>query len=77
MENNTDADYTDAKRVSKDFEIKYLGEYHDLQVWSDTLLLLLYLRTLDFSYMCHKIWIWFHKFFFSYWISMASGFKKD
>ena len=39
MENNTDADYTDAKRVSKDFEIKYLGEYHDLQVWSDTLLL--------------------------------------
>ena len=32
MENNTDADYTDAKRVSKDFEIKYLGEYHDLQV---------------------------------------------
>ena len=28
-----------AKRVCKDFEIKNLGEYHDLYVQSDTLLL--------------------------------------
>ena len=28
-----------AKRVSKDFEIKNFGEYHDLYVQSDTLLL--------------------------------------
>ena len=30
MEDITDADYTHAKIVSKDFEIKYFGEYHDL-----------------------------------------------
>ena len=33
----TDADYTHAKRVCKDFEIKHLGEY-DLYVQSNTLL---------------------------------------
>ena len=35
----TDADYTHAKRVCKDFKIKNLGEYHDLHVQSSTLLL--------------------------------------
>ena len=30
MEDITDADYKYAKRVCKDFEIKHLGEYHDL-----------------------------------------------
>ena len=30
MEDITDADYGHAKRVCKDFEIKNLGEYHDL-----------------------------------------------
>ena len=39
MESITDADYAHAKRVCKDFEIKHLGEYHDLYVQSDTLLL--------------------------------------
>ena len=39
MEDITDADYTHAKRVCKDFEIKNWGEYHDLYVQSDTLLL--------------------------------------
>ena len=39
MEDIADADYTDAKRVCKDFEIKNLGEYHDLYVQSNTLLL--------------------------------------
>ena len=28
----TDVDYTHAKRICKDFEIKDLGEYHDLHV---------------------------------------------
>ena len=39
MEDITDADYAHAKRVCKDFEIKNLGEYYDLYVQSDTLLL--------------------------------------
>ena len=39
MNDITDADYTHAKRVCKDFEIKNLGEYQDLHVQSDTLLL--------------------------------------
>ena len=30
MEDVTDADYTNAKKVCKDFQIKSLGEYHDL-----------------------------------------------
>ena len=39
MEDITDEDYVHAKRVCKDFEIKNLGEYHDLYVQSDILLL--------------------------------------
>ena len=35
MEGITDADKINAKRVSKDFEIKNLGEYHDLYCKSD------------------------------------------
>ena len=40
MEGVTDADYAHAKRVCKDFETKNLGEYHELYVQSDTLLLI-------------------------------------
>ena len=39
MEDITDADYAHSKRVYKDFEIKYSGEYHALYVQSDPLLL--------------------------------------
>ena len=39
MEDTTDADYVHEKRVCKDFNIKNLGEYHDLYVQNDTLLL--------------------------------------
>ena len=39
MEDITDADYMHAKRICKDFEIKYLGKYHDLCFKSDTSLL--------------------------------------
>ena len=35
----TDADHAHAKRACKNFEIKTLGEYHDLYVQSKTLLL--------------------------------------
>ena len=38
LKNITDADYTHAKRVCKDFEIKSFGEYHDLYLKSDVLL---------------------------------------
>ena len=39
MEDITYADYAHEKRVYKDFEVKNLGEYQDLYVQSDTLLL--------------------------------------
>ena len=39
MEDITEADYVHAKAVCRDFEIKHLGEYHELFVQSDTLLL--------------------------------------
>ena len=35
----TDADHVHGKRVCKDFEIKNVGEYSDLYVQGDTLLL--------------------------------------
>ena len=39
MEDTTDAEQAHRKRVCKDFEIKNSGEYHDLYVQNDTLLL--------------------------------------
>ena len=39
LEDINDKDYTHAKKVWGVFEIKKLGEYHDLYVQSDTLLL--------------------------------------
>ena len=39
MKDIADADYAQAKRVCKDSEIKNLGEYHDMYVQSNTLLL--------------------------------------
>ena len=39
MKDITNADYAHAKRVCKDFQIKHLGECHDLYVQSNTLLL--------------------------------------
>ena len=39
MEYITDADYRDAKKVCKDFEIENLDEYRDFCAESDTLLL--------------------------------------
>ena len=38
MEDISDVNYRHAKKVSKEFEINSLGEYHDLYVQSDTLL---------------------------------------
>ena len=39
MENITDSDYNYAKRICNDFKLKNLGEYYDLYLESDTLLL--------------------------------------
>ena len=54
MEDITDVDYTNAKRVCKDFEIKNLGEYHGLYVQSDTLMLLHLFA--NFRDMCLEIY---------------------
>ena len=50
----TDVDYAHAKRVCKDFEIKHLGDYHDLYFQSDTLLLADVFE--NFRNMCLKIY---------------------
>ena len=39
IEDITDADYADAKRVCVDFDTKHFGKYHDFYVQSNTLLL--------------------------------------
>ena len=39
IENITDVDYRHANKVFKEFKLKHLGEYHDLYVQSDKLLL--------------------------------------
>ena len=54
MEDITDADYMHAKRVCKDFEIKKLGEYHDMYLKSDTLLMADVFE--NFRKMCLKIY---------------------
>ena len=52
MEDSTDGDYTLAKRVCKDFEIKTLGEYHDFYIQIDTLLIVYAFE--NFQNMCLK-----------------------
>ena len=53
LEDITDADYMHAKRVCKHFNIKSLGEYHDLYLESDTLPLADVFK--NFIKMCLKI----------------------
>ena len=54
MEDITDANHIDAKRVWKDFEIKKLGEYHDLYLKIDRLFLADVFE--NFRKMCLKIY---------------------
>ena len=54
MEDITYSDYNHAKKVCKNFEIKYLGEYHDLYFKSDTLLLVDVFE--NFRKMCLEIY---------------------
>ena len=39
LEDITNKDYTHAQKVFEEFKLKTLGDYHDLSVQSDTLLL--------------------------------------
>ena len=57
MEDITDTDITQAKRLCKNFAIKNLREYHNLYVQSDTLLLLIYLETLELCALKYVSWI--------------------
>ena len=54
MEDITDIDLGHAKRVSKNLSNKNLGDYHDLYVWSDTLLLADVFE--NFRNMCIKVY---------------------
>ena len=54
MEDITDADYAQEKTVCKYFEIKNLGDYHNLCVQSNTLLLANVFE--NFRNMCLKIY---------------------
>ena len=69
------ADYMYAKRVCKDFETKNLGEYHNLYIKNDTLLLADVFE--NFRKMCLKI---YHlgpvKFLSAAGLAWLSSFKK-
>ena len=39
LEDITDEDYVDTQKVFEEFQLKHLGEYHDLYAQSDILLL--------------------------------------
>ena len=54
MEDITDTDYIYPKRVCKDFEINNLGEYHNLDLKNDTLLMAGVLK--NFRKMCLKFY---------------------
>ena len=67
VEDITNPDYEHGKRVRKDFEIKYFGQYHLLYVHSDTLLLtnlsenlrnifLKYMNLFLFVFLLHQDW---------------------
>ena len=75
MENITEANCPHAKRVCKDFEIKNEEEYRDLYVQSNTLLLPDVFE--NFKNMFLEIYgLGSFKISFSFWISIASSFKK-
>ena len=76
MEDITDADYTLAKRVCKDFKRKKLWFYHYLHVQSNTLLLADAFE--DFRNKCLEIYeLNLAILFILYWISMENPFKKS
>ena len=76
MEDITDTDYRHANKVFKEFKLKNLGEYHDLYVQSDTLLLADVFE--NFRNMCIKVYELEPDHFFNCArIIMASLFKRN
>ena len=54
MEDITDADYRHENKIFKELKLKHIGEYHDLYVQSDTLLLADVFE--NFGNMCMKVY---------------------
>ena len=75
LENITDKDYEHVKKVWEAFEIKNLGECHDLYVQCDTFYMLIYLKTLEINVLKYMNLILL--IFVCTRISMVSIFKKD
>ena len=75
MEGTTGTDYMHMRRVLKDFELKNPGEYHELYLKSDTLLLDDVFKNFKKN-VSKNLLFRSCKIFFSSWITMASSFKK-
>ena len=75
IEEITDTDYMYVNIACKDYEIKNLGEYRDLYIKSDTLLLAEVFE--NFRKMCLKV---YHldpvKFLSALWLAWQAAFKK-
>ena len=74
MKDITDADYAHTNRVCKDFKIKNLGDYLDLYLQSDTLVLIDVFE--NSRSRCLEIMSLILHIFFCTRISMASSLKK-
>ena len=75
IEEITDTDYMHVNIACEDYEIKNVGEYHDLYIKSDTLLLADVFE--NFRKMCLKV---YHldpvKFLSAPWLAWQAAFKK-
>ena len=76
LEDITNKDYAHGQKMFKELKVKILGDYQDLYVQSDTLLLADVFE--NFRNKCIEIsWLGSDNFFVCTWISLASLFKKD